>query len=230
MSAPEDGEKKGNGRPAFLPSEAERTLARAMAADGADDQAIADAIEVSLPTLRKHLAAELLDGRAIKAPSLFGIDGAAQAEILTAPPLPPKRRGRPVYKPTQRDRDVVRMLAAAGISQDIIARRVGVSIPTLTRAYRDDLAAPRELARAQIIEQLHKQMMSGSTTAAEKLRGMIDEADLAAIEERRKAAPVPDKPMASEKETVAKKVMQARRAEQAGTEGKWAKLSSRSVQ
>lgn len=220
-------EKKGNGRPSFAPSDADRDLARGLAADGADDPAIAEALEISLPTLRKHLGDDIAAGRSAISPGLFG-DEPAQADHLIPPPssAPAAKRGRPKYRPTMFDREKVRMLAAAGISIPVIAVRMSISVPTLARAYRDDLETARETAKAQIVEELVRQMRGGSTSAADKLRTMIDEADLASMAARRAAAPVEVKP---EKETLGKKVHEARAAEKAGATGKWARLSEQNT-
>lgn len=232
MSSADDAEKKEKGRPSFQCSEAQRQQARDMAAAGHDDQAIADAIGVSLPTVRKHLAAEIDEGRRTAAPGLF--DGAAPQPAVqpSAPvivPAPAKPAGRPRFKATDRQRELVRMLSAAGIRQNTIAARIGVSEPTLRKVFRADLESAHELAKAAIVEQLNKQMLGGSTSAAEKLRTMIDEASLQAIDDRRKMLPA-EKPASAAAETSGKKLQQAQAAEHAGKEGKWALLSARSVQ
>ncbi|MCA0401302.1 MAG: hypothetical protein LCH38_10860 [Proteobacteria bacterium] len=193
-----------------------------MAVDGKSDEAIAEALELSLPTLRKYFAETLSAARAECAPTLF------ESAPLQSGPAPPRPRGRKRYVPMNADRERVRILKATGIAEAIIAARLGVSEPTLRRAFRADLDHARETARAEIIETLHRQARGGSTAAAKALKEMLDEIDLASIAARR-AAPAGEA-RASEKETLGKKVQQAKAAEKAGRSGKWAKLSQEMLQ
>lgn len=208
------GEKKG--RPAWAPSPAERDAIRVMAVDGASDETIAAAFDISLPTLRRHCADELAAGRAEANPNLF------EAAARPQPPEPENKpaRGRPAHKPNQFDRERVQDWTAAGIPLTTIAQRLAITVPTLSRRYADDIENARALARSRLIDRLRSQASHGSTAAVKTLLGLIDEADLSAIAARRAAAPVERK---AEKETVGKKLQRQRQAIEEATTGKWSR-------
>ena len=220
MTSSSDCGKKQTGRPTYAPSADVIERAAFLARDGSDDATIADAIGVSLPTLRKHLGDVIASARAENAPTMFDGADPAPAAIQPLPPSAPRRRGRPRYQPLASDRDRVRILAAAGISREVIAGRMNISVPTLVKAHAADLGIAREMARAQIIEELHRQMRKGSTSAASRLADMINEADLASL---RANAPVTVKPDKPERETLGKKVQAARSAQDEANHGRWSK-------
>ncbi len=47
--------------------------------------------------------------------------------------------GRPEHEPTQQTRNSVSQMASYGIIQDIIAKCIGISLPTLHKHYRHEL-------------------------------------------------------------------------------------------
>lgn len=207
-----DGENKG--RPPFEPTDDERAFARCHAAAGDSDEQIAAALNVSLPTLRKHLAGELVAGRADIQPSLL------EAPAHPSAPSPaPRKPGRKRYVPTREDRERVKLLAAADTPHGVIASRLGISEPTFRRAFSGDLETARAEKRAEIVELLHREARKGNVAAMRELAAKIDEADLKA---RALAATLADRP--APKVTAGKKVQVADAAQKAMKEGKWAGL------
>lgn len=211
-----DAGAQKKGRPEFVPCPATLEAARSAAAAGKADEAIADEIGVSVPTLRKHCAEALASGRAEIQPTLF-----VQPDVSAQPTPEKAKRGRKRYVPFSNDRARVRQMAAAGIPHKVIAAKLAISEPTLRRAFADDLAEAEASAKADIIESLHRQMVAGSTAAAKALKDMIDEATLADAA-RRLGVPAPKKE--AERETQGKKASATRNAEKLVKDGKWAQL------
>lgn len=62
--------------------------------------------------------------------------------------------GRPSYKPTPEDRNLVNIMAAAGVAQSTIARCIGgkkgITENTLRKYYAEELATASELANATV--------------------------------------------------------------------------------
>lgn len=173
MQAPE---RKKPGRRAFIPSDADRETARRMA--GARHLDIARVLGVSVPTLRKHFAAEL----------------AARADIdlftaEAAPRQPRERRharpasgGRKAFRPDDYQRRRVRELAAFGKSPAVIARVIGVSEPTLRKHFAEELATGAERVEAEVLAALMSKARAGNVTALKEARALISQARLDTLE------------------------------------------------
>jgi AcrR family transcriptional regulator len=67
-----------------------------------------------------------------------------------------KAGGRPPYQPSEKDRAQVRMLSAMGIPQDDIARVIGITRPTLTVHFRDELDVGAIEANAKVAASLFR--------------------------------------------------------------------------
>ena len=65
-----------------------------------------------------------------------------------------KGRGRPSHKPTEKGRKQVRLLSGYGLTRAEIASVIGVSVPTLTKYYEDDLEAGAPELTAQVAQSL----------------------------------------------------------------------------
>lgn len=92
--------------------------------------------------------------------------------------------GRPPHVPTDKDRRVVEMMTAGGITQEGIARAIGISVDTLVKYYREELDTALDKANAQVAGSLFKKAISdnhpGGVTAAifwMKTRGRWKEAN-----------------------------------------------------
>lgn len=73
--------------------------------------------------------------------------------------------GRPPYKPTDQNRLQVKTLAAVGIRHEDIAAKLGISVDTLTRYYRQELDDGRVDANAVVAKSLYEQARAGNTSA-----------------------------------------------------------------
>lgn len=92
--------------------------------------------------------------------------------------------GRPPHVPTDKDRRIVEMMTAGGITQEGIARVIGISVDTLVKYYRDEIDTALDKANAQVAGCLFKKATSddhpNSVTAAifwMKTRGRWKEAN-----------------------------------------------------
>lgn len=103
-------EKKARGRPEFVVTDEDREKVRVLKAGGMSNEAIAEAIGISEPTLRKHFSLDLEVGAAkvtadvlmARYRSAMGGNVSAQNKWLEAagaiPPKPRKVKEKPVGK------------------------------------------------------------------------------------------------------------------------------------
>lgn len=82
------------------------------------------------------------------------------------------RRGRPPHKPTAAWRRKVEELRSCGMSEDAVARAMGLDVDTLRKHYADELANGAARKRAQIIAMLYKSASKGNVSAQKKLEEM----------------------------------------------------------
>lgn len=66
--------------------------------------------------------------------------------------------GRPEFKPTKQDRKLVATMTAGGIEQEHICLclSVPVSVPTLRKHFRTEIASAATLANGRVIANLHR--------------------------------------------------------------------------
>lgn len=88
--------------------------------------------------------------------------------------IPPKRkRGGPTFIPTQNQRWLVQVLSSHGFSQEFLCRNlrddngrtITISVPTLRKAFKEDLAHGHEQVKAAMIASLVKQGLAGNVNA-----------------------------------------------------------------
>ncbi len=82
------------------------------------------------------------------------------------------RRGRPSFKPTAAKRREVEELRSCGMSEDDVARALGISTPTLQKYFAGELLNGAARKRAEIIKLLHKSARAGNVSAQKKLEEM----------------------------------------------------------
>src|SRR5215217_7351542 len=70
------------------------------------------------------------------------------------PTEPPSLGGRPAHDPTDESRRMVEAMSAFGIRQAEMARVIGISCPTLRRAYRDELHVGAAKVEAKLVGNL----------------------------------------------------------------------------
>jgi len=90
-----------------------------------------------------------------------------------------EQKGRPAHRPTAKTRRTVSRMAAMGTAQKMIALALRISVPTLARAYREELATATAKRRAEAIDLLWAAMRRGNVSAIK--RG-LDAMDRAAAE------------------------------------------------
>lgn len=171
MQAPE---RNKPGRRAYAPSDTERATVRRMA--GARHADIAAVLGVSVPTLRKHFAPDLVAG---KAADLFTAEA--------APPHPRQRErmaagGRKAFAPDPYQRRRVMDLAACGKPASTIARVLGIAEPTLRKHFAEELVIGAEKVEADIIAALLAKARAGNVSALKEARAIISQARLDGIE------------------------------------------------
>ncbi len=219
-----DGKKETKaGRRAFVPSDEQRSAVRQMAAERLGHPVIAAEIGISVPTLRKVFVEELKDRLA--GGNLF----AAAAEEIPIPqpvPVKPKRSGaggRKVYQPERSDREKVAVLVSSGMAIDQIARAMGLSEPTLRRAFKAELETGAIRKRADMLVALHRTALKGNVAAQKEALAIMDRARLEKLQDevRGKAAGKPEAPAA---DPIGKKEQAQLDAHGVVTKGPWSKL------
>jgi AraC-like DNA-binding protein len=73
---------------------------------------------------------------------------------------------RPRFAPSDQQRQLVKSLAAYGIGQEEIARKIGVSAKTLRRHFREELDRGATDANAKVAQAMYKMATSGEFPAA----------------------------------------------------------------
>jgi AcrR family transcriptional regulator len=208
-----------SGRAAFVPGAEDRERVARMFAGGAKLAVIAEAVGISVPTLRKAFAAELADR--------IGPDNLFTAASEAAPPAAPdaKRKtgrtagGRRRHAPNDRHREKVAILAAAGMSEMAIAAAVGISAPTLRRHYASELEIGPAVKRAEVVTALYRTAIGGNVAAQKAVLEIFDRASLEAMDNAFTGTPADLKP-----ERLGKKEQAQRDADEAATESDWADL------
>ncbi len=89
----------------------------------------------------------------------------ANPKASAPPPPPPAKLGRPAYVASDKDRVMVRLLCAGGITQDRIAVAIGVSAPTLRRHFARDIKVGQTEIDAQAVGTLVAAMRGGGKQA-----------------------------------------------------------------
>ena len=74
--------------------------------------------------------------------------------------------GRKVYQPTDKDRGIVRAMAAYGVPQEDIGKVVGVSHVTLRKYFERELETAALEANAKVAETCYSMATSGNVPAA----------------------------------------------------------------
>jgi AraC-like DNA-binding protein len=204
------------GRAAFVPSPEQVETARRMIDKGAALAAIAEAVGCSVPTARRVFA----DLKPAPAASLFEVAGDPVPAPVTRPT--PRAGGRPKYKAGFEDRMRVELLVAVGTEIATIARVIGVSEPTLRRAFADELAHGAARRRADILMAMNRAAKAGNVSAQAKLLEAIEQARLDAISDTLRSGE-----QSTAAQPIGKKIQQARDAEDVMQNSPWADILPR---
>ena len=76
-----------------------------------------------------------------------------------------KAKRRPPHKRTDEEAEVVRMMAAVGISQENIAKVIGIDIKTMTKYYREELDTAWIKANAKVGGAMYNKAIGGDVQA-----------------------------------------------------------------
>lgn len=194
-------EGKKPGRRAHEVTAEDRATVRRMA--GAKHADIARVLGLSVPTLRKHFAADLAAGRA--GADLFAATDAAPA--LPRRTARPGVGGRAPFRPDPSQRRRVMDLAAAGKPPATIARVLAISEPTLRKHFAEELATGAEKVEAEIIAAVMSKARGGNVSAQKHALHIIGQARLDTLEDALTHA---DKPRESVRPDTPGKKLQAR--------------------
>jgi len=77
----------------------------------------------------------------------------------------PKAKRRPPHKRTDEEAEVVRMMAAVGISQENIAKVIGIDIKTMTKYYREEIDTAWIKANAKVGGSMYNKAIGGDVQA-----------------------------------------------------------------
>lgn len=197
------------GRKAYLPSDDNVETVRAMASAGERNSAIADALGISIPTLKKTFGALLRELRAAPAVPQLDLGAGVAAPPVRAPTRPKaKPAGRARYAPDDRARNRVALLLADNQRKDLIAQLMGVSLPTFEKAFAPEIELAALRLTAENLERLERAAKAGKVAAMKHLQDRLDNAAATRAAPSASAAK-PDKP---KEETPGKKAAAARRA------------------
>lgn len=103
------------------------------------------------------------------------------------------KRGRPQFRPTATQRREVEEMIACGMSEDDVARAVGIATETLRKHFVEELATAKAKRRGEVIKLLFRNARKGNVSAQKHLEAMTSLAGTARPAER--IAPT-DKPAA----------------------------------
>jgi hypothetical protein len=126
--------------------------------------------------------------------------------------------GQPAHKPTRANREDVRHLKAAGISEPVIADKLGIAQNTLRLHYADDLAYGRDVTKSDLTKLLHKAAKKLSIPAIKTLFEQIGKAEVKDIGRQLGGQ---DQPRTPAPPKLGKKEQADLRARSAGQETGW---------
>lgn len=145
------------------------------------------------------------------------LPGPPETDLLGAPWREPKdRRGRRKLRFERRVYDAVETFKAAGMSDDDIAKAVGVSKDTAQRVFRPELENGRARKRAELLELAMTAARTGKVAAIKLASALIDKGAAAVPSD------LPVKPIRAER--LGKKEETARRARELDDRSEWGRL------
>lgn len=117
-----------SGRKRFKPTDAQRRQVSDWLKQGESQSSVAKRLGIALRTFQTHFRAEIQrHGR---------------------------RQGQPAYRPSAKDRRTVKALATAGVEREAIAACIEVSVSTLKRHFKPELATAKVMNTAAVTESL----------------------------------------------------------------------------
>jgi hypothetical protein len=86
--------------------------------------------------------------------------------------MPEKSRGRPPFKPTLKQRELVEQMRYCAEPVTVIARAIGIDEDTLKKHFHDELADGHANRRGEVVGYLFDAAKKGNVTAQKKLEEM----------------------------------------------------------
>lgn len=108
-----------------------------------------------------------------------------------------KNSGRHEFKPTDEDREKVRVLKAGGMSNEAIAEAVGISEPTLRKHFSSEIDRATAKVRADLLMARYRSAMGGNVSAQNK---MIEQVSANDAQQRRAPEKMEKAPKLGKKE------------------------------
>ncbi|UHD44924.1 hypothetical protein LUX29_18140 [Aureimonas altamirensis] len=94
-----------------------------------------------------------------------------------------KNSGRKAYRPTQEGREKVRVLKAGGMTDSAIAVAMGISAPSLSKHFSEELAKGSAIVRSELLMARYRAALGGNVSAQAK---MLDDVVAASAGEKMK--------------------------------------------
>ena len=138
-------------------------------------------------------------------------------------------RGRPAYEATEKDRNKVKLLLAVGWSNQRVANALAISLATLKRYFRAELAVRDQMQdrlEARRLEKAMEMAEGGNVGAMRELGRLIEKQELAGIDRKLRAAQGAgdedgDEEVATSARKLGKKEAAQLAAETAGEDSAW---------
>lgn len=81
--------------------------------------------------------------------------------------------GRRAYRPSDDEREKVRVLKAGGMTNEAIATAVGITIPTLTKHFSVELDCGTAKVRAELLMARYRSAIGGNVSAQTKMLELV---------------------------------------------------------
>lgn len=133
--------------------------------------------------------------------------------------------GRPAFEKTKEKQEIVRVLKAAGWSNERIARHLRCDVKTLRKHFSQELTTAADDAEAEALLTIHRRMKEGNVSAARQVMVLAEKGK--AAPPMPKAPPPEDEPAADPLEGLGKKERQAQAAKK--PTGSWGDLLQNKV-
>ena len=148
------------GRPPHEPTPDLRARVAHLTSEGSTVAVIAKQVGISEPTLRAHYERELLANKP-HAPLPFD----PNTDLGQAPPRDTNPGGRPEHIPTEENRHLVEVLAAAGMFAWQIAANLKISEPTLRLHYGEELLLGASRKKGEMLASMFTAGRAGNVAA-----------------------------------------------------------------
>jgi hypothetical protein len=138
-----------------------------------------------------------------------------------AKPDPTSKRGRKAFVPTVKQRDLVMLLTAGGLTEPAIAAVIGCCERTLRNCFKVELAVGRGVKRAQNLVRLEAAAKQGNVSAMKALAAAFDRGDSQELRAGETQAERRERAEAAVRERMSRRQLLERDALTAGQDTDW---------